>query len=85
MGRAECWLKETTYSGDVPTAIRGICLFQWHFRYDWKGLQKKLNIILLGDLNYNYVVNESLHANPVHYIGTLYDMSQLITEKTRVV
>ena len=41
-------------------------------------------MILLGDLNYDYVVNESLHTNPVHYIEALYEMSQLITEKTRV-
>ena len=49
-------------------------------------IEKPLTIlmILLGDLNYDYVVNESLHANPDYYIETLYDMTQLITEKTRV-
>ena len=40
-------------------------------------------MITLGDLNYDYV-NESLHSNPMYYIESLYDMSQLITEKTRV-
>ena len=49
-----------------------------------KGSNKELDMILLGDFNYDYVVNESLHANPVYYIETLYDMTQLITEKTRV-
>ena len=49
-----------------------------------KASNKELDMILLGDLNYDYVVNESLHANPIHNIETLYDMSQLITEKTRV-
>ena len=43
-----------------------------------------IDMILLGDLNYDYVANESLHTNPVHYIEALYEMSQLITEKTRV-
>ena len=49
-----------------------------------KASNKELDMILLGDFNYDYVVNESLHANPVYYIETLYDMTQLITEKTRV-
>ena len=40
--------------------------------------------ILLGDLNYDYDINESLHKNPIHYIESLYEMTQLITEKTRV-
>ena len=43
-----------------------------------------LKMIILGDLNYNYVVNESLHSNPIHYTESLCNMSQLITEKTRV-
>ena len=49
-----------------------------------KASNKELDMILLGDLNYDYVVNESLHTNPVYYIETLYDMSQFIAEKTRV-
>ena len=49
-----------------------------------KASNKELDMILLGDFNYDNVVNESLHANPVYYIETLYDMTQLITEKTRV-
>ena len=43
-----------------------------------------LDMIILGDMNYDYVINESLHSNHIHYIESLYDMSQLITEKTRV-
>ena len=49
-----------------------------------KASNKESDMILMGDLNYDYVVNESLHADPIHYIETLYDMSQLINEKTRV-
>ena len=46
--------------------------------------KKELDLIILGDLNYDYVINESLHSNPIHYIDSLYEMSQLITEKTRL-
>ena len=48
-----------------------------------KASNKELDMILLGDLNYDYEVNESLHTNAIHYIEALYEMSQLITEKTR--
>ena len=34
------------------------------------------------DLNHDYVVNESLQSNPIHYIKSVYMMSQLITEMT---
>ena len=40
--------------------------------------------ILLGDLNYDYDINESLHKNSIHCIKSLYGMTQLITDKTRV-
>ena len=46
--------------------------------------KKELDMIILGNLNYDYVIKESLHSHPIHYIESLYDMSQLITEKTRV-
>ena len=46
---------------------------------------KELDMILYGDLNYGYMVNESLHTIPVYYIETLQGISQLITEKTRVI
>ena len=46
--------------------------------------KKELDMIILGDMNYAYVINKSLHSNPIHYIESLYDMCQLITEKTRV-
>ena len=49
-----------------------------------KKAKKELDMIILGDLNYDYVINESQHSNPVHYIDSLYEMSQLITEKTKV-
>ena len=41
-------------------------------------------MIWLGDLNYDCVVIESFHTNPVHYGETFKDMSQLTTEKTGV-
>ena len=42
------------------------------------------NIILMGDLNYNYTFDESLSGNPLHQIEVLYNMRQLITSPTRV-
>ena len=29
--------------------------------------KKELDMIILGDMNYDYVINESLHSNPIHY------------------
>ena len=42
------------------------------------------NIILMGDLNYNYKFDESLSCNTLHQIEVLYNMRQLITSPTRV-
>ena len=42
------------------------------------------NIIILGDLNYDYVVDESLSKNPINYIENLYSLNQLIYTPTRV-
>ena len=42
------------------------------------------NIILMGDLNYNYKFAESLSCNPVHQIEVLYNMRHLITSPTSV-
>ena len=52
--------------------------------YDWKWLWQVLDMIMLGYLNYEYVINESKHSNHFHSIESLYDMSELMTEKTRV-
>ena len=42
------------------------------------------NIILMGDLNYDYKLDESLSYNPLHQIEILYGMRQLINSPTRV-
>ena len=42
------------------------------------------NIILMGDLNYNYKFDESISCNPLHQIEVLYNMRQLVTSPTRV-
>ena len=42
------------------------------------------NIILMGDLNYDYKLDESLSSNPLHQIEILYGMRQLINSPTRV-
>ena len=49
-----------------------------------KASNKELDMILLGDLSYDWVVHETLHTNPVYSMEALYDMSQLITEMARV-
>ena len=41
-------------------------------------------IVLLGDLNYDYRFDESLSTNPLHYIENLFGLNQLIKEYTRV-
>ena len=38
------------------------------------------NVILLGDLNYNYVSNQSLIASPLYQLETMYGMTQLVCE-----
>ena len=49
---------------------------------DRASIQNK-EIFLLGDLNLDYKVDESLSSDPVCYIENLYLMRQMITEKTR--
>ena len=41
------------------------------------------NVILLGDLNHNYVFGERLRANPLYQLETLYNMKQLVDVPTR--
>ena len=41
-------------------------------------------VILLGDLNVDYLIDESLAQNPVKYLEDLFEMTQMVTEKTRV-
>ena len=40
--------------------------------------------VILGDMNYDYVLDENLYKNKVFNIEQCYDFSQLITEATRV-
>ena len=42
------------------------------------------NVMLMGDLNYDYKFDESLSSNPLHQIEILYGMRQLINPPTRV-
>ena len=41
-------------------------------------------VISLGDLNFNYILDGTLSANPIHYIEIAYDMDQLTDQPTRV-
>ena len=40
-------------------------------------------IISMGDLNYDYKLDESLSNNPIHYIEMAHEMTQLILQPTR--
>ena len=40
-------------------------------------------IVILGDFNYNYVLDETLSQNPAHLIELILNCSQLIIEATR--
>ena len=40
-------------------------------------------IVIFGDLNFNYKLDESLSLNPVHLIENLFHLSQIVTEPTR--
>ena len=42
------------------------------------------NVMLMGDLNYDYKLDESLSSNPLHQIEILYGMRQLINSPNRV-
>ena len=41
-------------------------------------------VISLVNLDVNYIRDRTLSTNPIHYIGTAYDMHQLSDEPTRV-
>ena len=41
-------------------------------------------VISLGGFNFNYILDETLSTNPIHYIETVYDMHQLLDQPTRV-
>ena len=41
-------------------------------------------VISLDDLNFDYILDETLSTNPIHYVETAYDTHQLIDQPTRV-
>ena len=47
-------------------------------------LAKYKEIVILGDLNINYILDENLCENQAHFIETLLCCKQLIVEPTRV-
>ena len=47
-------------------------------------LAKNKEIVILGDLNINYILDENLCENQAHFIETLLCCKQLIVEPTRV-
>lgn len=49
-----------------------------------KASMETKEMIILGDLNYDYKIDESLSNNPLHYLESLYLLTQLIEKPTRV-
>ena len=49
-----------------------------------RAISEDKEIILLGDLNFDYQVDESLSSNPIHYMENLCGLTQIILENTRV-
>ena len=49
-----------------------------------RALPDDIPIISMGDLNYDYKLDEYLSNNPIHYIAMAYEMTQLILQPTRV-
>lgn len=48
-----------------------------------KAAASQLNMIILGDLNFHYTLDENMCKNPIHYIEQSFGMQQLITDVTR--
>ena len=42
------------------------------------------HIVIMGDLNYDYNVNENVLTHPIHKIEKLFSLRQLIVTPTRV-
>ena len=46
--------------------------------------QSSDSLLVLGDLNHDYMFDETLYKNPINYIEQAYGLTQLVTEPTRV-
>ena len=66
MGCTKLGLKQAINICDLPTPSRGYSYFDDILDMIEKASNKEWDMVLLGDLNYDYVVNESLHTNQVH-------------------
>ena len=43
-----------------------------------------IECVIMGDLNYNYILDENVCSSPISYLSQLTGLSQLVTEPTRV-
>ena len=91
--------KENTLYISVNT-LKHCCICQWspekpQGSSSWQSLlwivdifecarMTEYPVISLGDLTVNYILDETLSTNPIHYIETAYGMHQLIDQPTRV-
>ena len=46
--------------------------------------QSDNDMIIIGDLNFNYSFDENLHQNPVYQLESMFEMKQLVVSPTRV-
>ena len=49
-----------------------------------QAMSQDKDMLIIGDLNYNYKIDESLNNNPLHYMENLFLLSQLVEKHTRV-
>ena len=49
-----------------------------------KATSENLHVIALGDLHFDYKLDDSLWNNLIYYLEMSYGLKQLITEKARV-
>ena len=69
----------------IPTRANKKCTENVIFWGNFTSAQlDDIPIISMGDLNYDYKLDESLSNNPIHYIEMAYEMTQLILQPTRV-
>lgn len=55
-----------------------------HMLLNFEAAMADHEVVIMGDLNYNYVLDDTLASNPAHFLELLLNCSQLIHEPTRV-
>jgi len=48
-----------------------------------KASSENKHLVVIGDMNFNYVLDEELYKNPIHFIEKCFGMHQLVNKPTR--